>query len=827
MRKIYVLDDNNQLVEIDAGVSQYAELTDAPILTKYNGKTLVGSTVSVEGGQMIIAEGDNHKWNEEEPNNELLIFCQNAESGRYDILTERFGMEILIVDKTNPEMENRYRRITVDQDLIYDEAAGWVSISDSSARELVFRISNQSEIPSTVVVGNRVALDCYYYSTVANGTITITKGEKTVAAANLESGKTTTILLTNEIADGINEFKIKVSNNNGKELYSSLMITGIKLSYNPNFNELQIRNGDVNFAFNYGGTGIKYVDFEITDANGDKFYYTSPNTYNGTGSDTVVLSASYFAHGENTINTYMYIKDGDDILTRTDTLTYVFPYVVETTEPIVMTYFDFTTLKEWDTVNVPYRIWLKDINTTHVDSIKLELLAYQESEVVSYVQEYNSDSSNYVNNYLTTNTLHNWQISNMPYGNLTFNIYLDGEAEPRYSKSDVVVAQSDYNFKTISGSLFNFAANDITDTKPFTTWKSGKTTMTLEGFNWTTDGIITETDKSLKYSTAAFSQLKDDYRLFSYVKSSGVGQGSSQEGLTLEFDFKVDDTADNSKPIIRYYDGDSTSMYGVVIYPTRAVFNYDTTVEDGKEQLTVNYQKGERTNITLTMEPTDSTTTEYFLKVYINGIVSSVIHYNSSATLACDSDTIDFNVSGNEFDLYAVRAYNRVLNSREVLQNYISNFASVDTKVGMLNSNNIYDLDRDDLSCENEKTGETHTLVGEKPVSFSKIKGKIGCLVIVADALPNSKAYVPCRTIFYEKDVNNPQVQWDDEHGRSMATTYYYDDEGNLNKTIKIGGQGTSSMEYPYKNFKLKFKDKFYIKGHDYGPDKTFTMKVD
>lgn len=274
MKKIYVLDDNNVLREIDAGITQYSELADAPIYTTYDGVKLVGSTITLENDKMIVTKADGHKWGEEDTEeklSELSIFCDNAASGRYDILTERFGTEILIIDRSNSEMPNRYRRITVDQDLIYDEAAGWISISDSSARELVFRISNQSDIPATVVVGNRVALECYYYSTVANGTITVKRGEVVVAAANLEIGKTTTVNLTNAIQDGVNTFLIEVTNNNGensKVVSQQFIVTGIKLNYNPTFDVYQTRRGNVSFAFSYSGTGIKYIHFDITNSSG-------------------------------------------------------------------------------------------------------------------------------------------------------------------------------------------------------------------------------------------------------------------------------------------------------------------------------------------------------------------------------------------------------------------------------------------------------------------------------------------------------------------------------------------------------------------------------
>ena len=354
MRKIYVLDENNELKEIDAGITQYSELTDAPIYTTYDGVKLVGSTITLENDKMVVTQADGHKWGEEDTEeklSELSIFCDNAASGRYDILTERFGTEILIIDRSNPEMPNRYRRITVDQDLIYDEAAGWISISDSSARELVFRISNQSEIPSAVVVGNRVALECYYYSTVANGTITIKKGEIVVAAANLEIGKTTTVNLTNAIQDGVNTFLIEVTNNNGEKskiVYQQFIVTGIKLNYNPNFDIYQTRRDEVPFAFSYSGTGIKYIHFDITNSSGVTRSWEPESSYKDAGQGSTRIPAEYFSHGENIISTYMYMKNGDEILTKTDAKIYTFPYVEadKSTQPIVMTYYDFSTIQE-------------------------------------------------------------------------------------------------------------------------------------------------------------------------------------------------------------------------------------------------------------------------------------------------------------------------------------------------------------------------------------------------------------------------------------------------------------------------------------------------
>ena len=355
--------------------------------------------------------------------------------------------------------------------------------------------------------------------------------------------------------------------------------------------------------------------------------------------------------------------------------------------------------------------------------------------------------------------------------------------------------------------------------------------MNLSGFNWTTDGVKTEDNRSLKFSPSSRAEVIDTHNMFTYVKGvTGVGKGSGQEGLTLEFDFKVDETANNKLPIIRYFDANNDRGFGITIYPNHAVFNYDAGYEVGAEQLTLDFQKGERKNIAITMEPQNSNITEYLIKLYVDGIISRAVRYQPTATLAYSCNKVVFNASGNEFNLYSFRAYPKVLNSIEMTQNFISNFANVDTKVDMLLANNIYDNNRD-LTYVDAESKEVRSYNGEKHVSLKNCIGKIGCLVIVTETgtnLPESKKPpIPCWTYFYEKDEKNPQIQWDKDNNRSMATTYYKKADGSMNAQITVEGQGTSSMEYPRKNLKFKYKNKFYIKGHTYGKDKTFTVKID
>jgi hypothetical protein len=356
MRKIYVLDENNELKEIDAGITQYSELQDAPIITSYKGVPLINSTIYINDvtKELEIQHAPNHRWTEDE----VILWCKSVMiTARYDILTQTEGAEILLVDYSNEVEGGRYRRITVEKDMVYDKDAGWVPISDLSVKQLIFRITNKDDlVANTYSVGSKVVMRCYYYSTVADGTLTVKRGEKTVAATTLKIGQETEVDLGYYIEDGDNVFSYHVTNNGTgdlkKEDMSTISIRGMKLGYTPRFSINSIRQNNVEFSFSHSGSipenAEKYAYFTITNANGvsSNVIYKLKNQ-TATGSETVTLNAEYFSHGENIIKTYLgacYIG-ADEPYVTTQPQQFNFPYATNESS-IVMTYFDYSTIKE-------------------------------------------------------------------------------------------------------------------------------------------------------------------------------------------------------------------------------------------------------------------------------------------------------------------------------------------------------------------------------------------------------------------------------------------------------------------------------------------------
>ena len=834
MRKIYVLDEGGNLQEIDAGITQYSELQDTPIYTTYNGIKLVGSTVSVENGELVITESEGHKWTEEE----VLLFCENAVSGRYDMLT-RDGYEILIVDLSQvEELGRRYRRINVDADRVWDkETEQWLYISDTTAKNLIFKFLNESEIPGSLVVGDPLKLKFYYYSNVGTARITaeITYGKTTTntfTIGTIASGETQEIDLTKYIKDGEQAISIKFANSADTKFVPEFTINGININYSPSFDPYQPFSDNIPFTYSCSGSAPKTIFFDIERPDGTTIS-TSVSHESGYFGGNATLYKEYFQKGINKISTYLVaLNDLGTEVARTITTQYEIPFLTDS-DPLLMVYFDgWNNLKQYASISIPYYVWRKA--NGNLDSIKFSI----ETPTITggkIEYEYSTKDAGAIANYLQYNSRHEWLISSLPTSfrekeDLGATFAVVGYHSPtttgeittytptnEFRKTNVSIASSSSAMQTVNGYKFNFAATDLLN-KAIEKWVSTgeEKEMQLIGFNWSTDGvkIDSEGNQALRFAPGARAILSEEKNpLF----------GDYSVPYTLELSFKVSASA-SEQPIIKYYDPTALNPdnYGLFIYPNKAVFKY----EGGSSE--VNYMKGERTHLAYTIcsksvtdtDPTGNVKTAnlLYLMVYINGILSQMKAISSDTKFPTQCGTIEFNTGSNDFDLYAFRGYSFAFTSAQVLQNYISGFGNATKKEEIYLSNNLYSA-----------TVETG-VPGEFEIDFNQVKGKIPCYVVVTDALPETKDYNSCYGIYYEKDGSERLTQW--KNNISLATTYYYtrkdvDSPWVRNKKIKVGGQGTSSLAYPRKNLKFKHNDKFYIKGHEDGPDKTFTFKAD
>ena len=307
---------------------------------------------------------------------------------------------------------------------------------------------------------------------------------------------------------------------------------------------------------------------------------------------------------------------------------------------------------------------------------------------------------------------------------------------------------------TKGGLVLSFLPTDITSTDAITEWNDGLgNVMKLNGLNWQTDGFKTDEDsnKALIFSTNASATI-EGFKLF------------STNGFSFEIDYMVHDAIVETKPIIRYghMNATETRLYGIDIYPIRTVFNVDGSANKGEDYV-LNFQKGERVHLMYVYE--NGSGTSRYVKLYINGILSLIDKLPSIGDSMAQPEDITINLQSNTISLYALRAYNKALSSKEVIQNYASNFGNVDKKTELIRLNNVYTSSDTDnprqLSCVDEN-GTVYDFPGESFVKYEAVKGKISTFVVIADALPTSKLYVPFKKIIFDDlgPTNDGTTKW-------------------------------------------------------------------
>lgn len=823
MKKIYVLNDNNELQEIDAGISNYSELGDAPIFTTYNGVQLVGSTVKIVDGEIVLTEDAEHRWTEDE----VFEFCEHATGGRYDILTEDQGYEILLIDLSKadiPAIGRRYRRIGVAKDDVWNrQAKQWFTITDTKAGELIYQFLNADEMPSSMVVGEKLVLKFFYYSTVGSARVTVVMNDATFTVGTVKSGENIDIDLTTRIVDGNNSISVRFVNDATDAIAPEINITGINISYAPDFNQYKAYTTSVPFNYSCNGSAKKVLHFVVTNAEGIKTEKTVEHDA-GYFSGSVTLPEENFSKGENIIETYLVAVDKfDNEITRTSTTSYRIPFLTDN-DPLLMVYYDaWDGLKQYGSISIPYYVWNR--NAGNLDLIRFRMLSDAISgSSIEYVYDTNEPGA--LVNYLQYNERHQWLISSLPTSyvgqddkGVTFTIrgQYGTSLTNMFMKENVTIESSSSAMQTTEGYKFNFAATDLNrSTDEWISTGTDKKTLKLNGFNWNTDGIQidAEGNQSLHFAPGASAKLEEKTNpLF----------GGYDTPYTLEISFRVNESA-AEQPIITYTNPTALdpTAYGLFIYPNKAIFKYTGGISE------INYKSGDRTHLAYTIfnkvvTDTDNqgqvhSGSQLYLLVYLNGILSQMKKINTNDSFPSNCGTIEFNTGKNEFDLYVFRGYSFSLSSAQLVQNYISSFGDATKKEEIYLKNNIYD------------SVVVSGVPGENEISFNKLKGKIPILVIVSDVQPDTKTYVNGYTIFYEREGEEQLTEW--KNGISMATTYYYTRQDTSspwirNKKVKYCGQGTSSLAYPRKNFKFKYNDKFYIKGHKDGKEKTFTMKAD
>lgn len=282
-------------------------------------------------------------------------------------------------------------------------------------------------------------------------------------------------------------------------------------------------------------------------------------------------------------------------------------------------------------------------------------------------------------------------------------------------------------------------------------WTYGDVTTIFSGFRWVdtcgwNDGALVMTEGA--EITTNFSPLIND-----------VTAG----GFTLELEFSArpgSKETGEGEPII---DLRGQSGAGILITASEAQL-----ISAGGASVKTRFKSDERVRLSFAINRKNGTTERRLVYLYVNGILSGAASYGETDTFLSNT-RLSAEAKGDAVvKLYQIRAYSMALSASQVLNNYILYRPTSREFLEVYDRNNIYQEGTTEFSTE--------ALSGQLPILI--ITGNIPALEATTD-----------KNMQIDVDVEYINLQ---DPARSFKMT-----------DAALRPQGTSSMSYPKKNFRL------------------------
>ena len=520
--------------------------------------------------------------------------------------------------------------------------------------------------------------------------------------------------------------------------------------------------------------------------------------------------------------------------------------------PVLIAYLPTRQVNQYDSIDVSFEI-AKSIIDNQKARITIEVDGEQNIQEVDYNNIYS------YNVYFETNGYHSVIVRDV-FGHT--QSFTDIYVTP-YDGAMQVIDNSDIDL------MLNLTArgrnnNEIASSRSGWIDKRRSHHAELSDFVWgNVNGWLLDDESAnmLRISSGA-SMIVTDYEPFGLNANNKEGM---ETGKTIELDFRISNVTDYSKPLITClsYDTNENILCGFNITGEAATFNTHnikatggTIIEGDSEEdqayntqiqgLTAKFAEGERIHLTWVIQK--KTETYPMIKTYINGIVSGITEYKGgtdassdsikqNSTTGADPALIKINSLFGTVDIYNIRVFNKDLTDRQVLENYIATLGTTEQKTECYNSN-IGLLDSNGkISINNIESGNYQIAL-----PYIKFTGGGQCRK-GKDSDPDPKGYyltnkdgtshLPRAKKDY-RIIDHFDFVFPTDPSRNVDLVSTVDEsKGKLINGVVMYGQGTSSMEYPVKNLRIKFKMKqggkkvlFQVNPNDYPVD-ILTLKAD
>ena len=332
----------------------------------------------------------------------------------------------------------------------------------------------------------------------------------------------------------------------------------------------------------------------------------------------------------------------------------------------------------------------------------------------------------------------------------------------------MIVAETSMNIAAITNGLeFVLSAvgrNNSEDNKD--QWNYGSYTGTFEGFRWDESSGWNDNRLVMPAGTS-FS-----------INYAPLSEEPVATGKTIELEFSTTNVKDDNAIIC---DLRSSNGTGLLITASKV-----SITSEGGVTAETEFKSGENIRVSFVINKSEGVTNKRLTFIYANGILSGAVARAESDSYISPKEISITSTSDAEVILKEIRVYNRALSSDDILNNYILYRDTIEEMTEVYNRNDVYE------------EGSTSMF------SPDKMSNRLPVMIVTGnvDKLENTTD-------------KNEQIEVDIEYINLQDSTKSF-----TLKRAAMRPQGTSSMYYPKKNFRIYSRRLDYTELFDYNGNK-------
>ena len=603
----------------------------------------------------------------------------------------------------------------------------------------------------------------------AKVSVTVTRGVNTdTIESSIYAGSTNTLVVTEYMSVGTNTVRVRVQVGEGEEMQVSQItwtINVIQLTLTSSFNiATLISRGDV-IAVPYAlsGAGNKTLRCYVDGVDTEDRSITS-STANG----SLSIPTDGMAHGTHTVQFVVELELSEDNVIKSNSIYFAVCVCEEGNRtPVICARFDYPDGSIIPGGSVPY------IQTRQFDMYTLVYTAYNPREPPTRADVY-------VGSTLVSSAA-------VPFTaqNLTLRATGYGEEQCR-----IVVGSTTYSFRLVAeksglniseptdGLTLKLSAqgrsnSDVNREE----WSYNDIRTVFEGFKWGGDGW-----------TGEALRLTDTARATVQHLPLAQPEQNVTNAMAFIIKYKVSEVVKEDAEVIRCVDADGT---GFVITAQEA-----RMATRGNSELSMKMAAGETYEVAFVSFPKSTDGSSEYEKLntemvylYINGIMSGSVQRSASDSVYQATPAyIELGAEGATTDVYLIRAYNTYLSDSQVLDCYMVDQSSVEDMFALYDFNNVVD-ENGNVTVDSVPDGMRYLIITGRQDN--------GVPTVLQAAVNNDK-----------------DMKYDVDEMLCVV-------KGKQELNFKcVGGcirlQGTSSLAYPIKNYRIYFKNASKVAGQLY-----------